>query len=90
MFEAEGCSPPSVIGPSLRHRGLDAKADGLHARAAVYHLHQPWSILNSFIDGIFLLAHPSRRFQSAWMGIIVRSVQSPFLIIIIVLTPARD
>jgi hypothetical protein len=47
-------------------------------------LHQPWSIPNSFVDGIFLLAYPSRRFQSAWMGIIVHSVQSPFFIIVVV------
>ncbi len=50
---------------------------------AVYHLHQPWSILNNFVDGIFLLAYPSRRFQSAWMGIIVHSSRSVFVIAIV-------
>jgi uncharacterized protein len=50
---------------------------------ALYHLHQPWSIPNTFVDGPFLLAYPSRRFQSAWVGIIVHSVQSPFFIIIV-------
>ena len=40
---------------------------------ALYHLHQPWSILSTFVDGILLLAYPSRRFQSAWMGSIVHS-----------------
>ena len=32
---------------------------------------------------IFALAYPSRRFQSAWMGIIVHSLQSVFIIILI-------
>ena len=43
---------------------------------AIYHLHVPWVILNTFVEGIFLEAYPSRRFQSAWMGIIVHSIQS--------------
>ena len=32
---------------------------------------------------IFALAYPSRRFQSAWMGIIVHSAQSVFVIIVV-------
>jgi membrane protease YdiL (CAAX protease family) len=47
---------------------------------AVYHLHQPWSIVSSLIDGIFFQAYPSKRFQSAWMGIIVHSAPSVFII----------
>jgi membrane protease YdiL (CAAX protease family) len=42
----------------------------------LYHLHQPWGILNSAIEGIFLLALPSRYFRSAWFGIVVHSGQS--------------
>jgi uncharacterized protein len=80
----------TVLGEELLFRGLllprmkgafgkwDWVANG--ALFAVYHLHQPWTILNSFVDGIFLLAYPSRRFESAWMGIIVHSVQSVFII----------
>jgi uncharacterized protein len=49
---------------------------------ATYHLHQPWSIPTALVD-IFALAYPSRRFQSAWMGIIVHSAQSVVLIIIV-------
>jgi CAAX protease family protein len=41
-------------------------------------------IPTTLID-IFALAYPSRRFESAWMGIIVHSIQS-VLVIIIVLT----
>ena len=43
-----------------------------------YHLHQPWSIPTSLVD-IFALAYPSRRFQSAWMGIIVHSAPAVFI-----------
>ena len=46
----------------------------------VYHLHVPWVIPTTLIEGIFLEAYPSRRFQSAWMGIIVHSLQSVFVI----------
>jgi uncharacterized protein len=35
---------------------------------------------NTLGEGIFLEAYPSRRFQSAWMGIIVHSVQSVFVL----------
>ena len=42
----------------------------------LYHLHQPWGILNSAIEGILLLALPSRYFRSAWFGVIVHSGQS--------------
>ena len=47
---------------------------------AVYHLHVPWVIPSALVD-IFALAYPSRRFQSAWMGIIVHSTQSVVIII---------
>ncbi len=42
---------------------------------AAYHLHVPWVILPSLIDTL-ALAYPSRRFRSAWMGIVVHSTQS--------------
>jgi uncharacterized protein len=83
----------TVLGEELLFRGLllprmqgvfgrrDWLANG--ALHALYHLHQPWSIPASLVDNIFLLAYPSRRFQSAWVGIIVHSVQSPFFIIIV-------
>jgi membrane protease YdiL (CAAX protease family) len=82
----------TVLGEELLFRGLllprmrgvfgrrDFVANG--ALFAVYHLHQPWSIPTSLVD-IIALAYPSRRFQSAWMGIIVHSAQSVVLIIIV-------
>jgi membrane protease YdiL (CAAX protease family) len=82
----------TVLGEELLFRGLllprmknacgrwDWVANG--ALFALYHLHQPWSIPPSLVD-IFALAYPSRRFRSAWMGIIVHSTQSVFVIAIV-------
>jgi len=50
---------------------------------AVYHLHQPWDIPINIVDGAFLMAYPSKRFQSAWMGIIVHSAQSVVVFIVV-------
>ena len=75
----------TVLGEELLFRGLLLpRMRGVFGRCdwvangvlfAVYHLHQPWDIPGSLVDGIFLEAYPSRRFQSAWMGIIVHSAQ---------------
>jgi hypothetical protein len=35
------------------------------------------------VDGIFLEAYPSRRFQSEWVGIIVHSSASVFAVIFV-------
>ena len=48
-----------------------------------YHLHQPWSIPANAISGAFLVAFPSWRFRSTWMGIIVHSVQSVYFMFLI-------
>jgi membrane protease YdiL (CAAX protease family) len=80
----------TVVGEELLFRGLllprmrgvfgrrDWVANG--ALFALYHLHQPWGIPSTLVEGIFLEAYPSRRFESAWMGIIVHSAQSVFVI----------
>ncbi len=49
----------------------------------LYHLHQPWGILSSAIDGIVCYALPSRTFRSAWFGVIAHSGQSVFLALLI-------
>jgi membrane protease YdiL (CAAX protease family) len=49
----------------------------------LYHLHQPWGILNSAVEGILLLAGPSRYFRSAWFGIVAHSGQSIYFAILI-------
>ena len=69
-----------IVAPLLKDQfgKRDWVANG--AIFALYHLHMPWAILPTFVDGIFLDAYPSRRFQSAWMGIIVHSAQSVVLV----------
>jgi uncharacterized protein len=82
----------TVLGEELLFRGLllprmrgvfgkyDWVANGL--LFSIYHLHVPWVIPTSLVD-IVALAYPSRRFQSAWMGIIVHSTQSVFITILV-------
>ena len=82
----------TVLGEELLFRGLllprmrgvfgrgDFVANGV--LFAIYHLHVPWVIPTTLVD-IFALAYPSRRFESAWMGIIVHSVQSAVVIVVV-------
>ena len=42
----------------------------------VYHLHQPWSMPATLIDGILCQAYPTRRFRSTWMGLITHTAPS--------------
>jgi membrane protease YdiL (CAAX protease family) len=87
------CVFNTVIGEELLFRGvLLPRMKGVFGKGdwvangtlfAVYHLHQPWSIPGSLVEGIFLEAYPSKRFRSAWMGIIVHSLQSVFVIIVV-------
>ena len=82
----------TVIGEELLFRGvLLPKMQGVFGKRdwvangllfGLYHLHQPWGILSSIVDGVFLYAWPSRRFRSAWMGIAVHSAQTVFFIVI--------
>jgi membrane protease YdiL (CAAX protease family) len=39
----------------------------------LYHLHQPWSMPATLLDGIVNQAYPTRRFRSAWIGIITHT-----------------
>ena len=47
-----------------------------------YHLHVPWGMPATLID-TFLLAYPSKRYRSAWIGIAVHSAQSVVLALLI-------
>jgi uncharacterized protein len=79
----------TVLGEELLFRGLLLpRMKGVFGRGdwvangvlfAVYHLHTPWVIPTTLLD-TFALSYPSRRFQSAWMGIIVHSAQSVVVI----------
>jgi membrane protease YdiL (CAAX protease family) len=81
----------TVLGEELLFRGLLLpRMQGVFGRRdwvangtlfGFYHLHQPWSIPHALVEGIFLEAYPSRRYRSAWMGIIVHSLQSVFITI---------
>lgn len=51
----------------------------------VYHLHQPWSMPATLIDGIFAQAYPAKRFRSIWIGIVSHTVPS-FVVIGVLLT----
>jgi hypothetical protein len=49
----------------------------------VYHLHQPWGIPASALDGALLFAFPAKRFRTAWMGIAVHSTQSVYFALVL-------
>ncbi|HEY6888657.1 MAG TPA: CPBP family intramembrane glutamic endopeptidase [Solirubrobacter sp.] len=61
----------------------DIVANG--ALFTLYHLHQPWSMPATLIDGIVSQAYPTKRFRSIWIGLITHTVPS-FVIIGVVLS----
>ncbi|MEQ6901384.1 CPBP family intramembrane glutamic endopeptidase [Nocardioides sp. YIM 152588] len=75
----------TVFGEELLFRGLllprmqaafgrgDWAVNGL--LFAAYHLHAPWAMPGALVDMI-TLSYASRRYRSAWMGIIVHSAQT--------------
>jgi uncharacterized protein len=46
----------------------------------LYHLHQPWSMPATLIDGIVNQAYPTRRFRSTWIGIITHTSLSLLIV----------
>jgi uncharacterized protein len=78
----------TVIGEELLFRGLllprmagvfgkwDWVANGI--LFGFYHWHQPWMLLSAAIEAALLFAFPTKRFRSAWFGIIAHSGQSVF------------
>ena len=75
----------TVLGEELLFRGLllprmrgsfgrwDWAANGV--LWAGYHLHVPWAIPGTLVESL-LVAYPSRRYRSTWIGIIVHSAQT--------------
>ena len=53
---------------------FDVVANG--ALFALYHLHQPWSMPSSLLDGTIDQAFPTRRYRSTWMGLITHTAPS--------------
>jgi uncharacterized protein len=88
----------TVLGEELLFRGLllprmraafgraDWVANGF--LMGVYHLHEPWAIPSSIVAGL-LMAYPTRRYRTAWFGIIVHSAQSVFLTAVILALVVR-
>ena len=82
----------TVLGEELLFRGfLLPRMNGAFGRRdwvangvlfAGYHLHMPWAIPTTLLD-TFILAYPSKRYRSAWIGIAVHSAQSVVLAVVI-------
>jgi uncharacterized protein len=82
----------TVLGEELLFRGfLLPRMSGAFGRYdwvangvlfAIYHVHLPWVIPVALLDTL-ILSYPSRRYRSAWFGIIVHSAQSVFLAILL-------
>jgi len=49
---------------------------------ALYHVHTPWAIPGALLDTV-MLSWPSRRFRSAWFGIVVHSAQSLVILAVV-------
>ena len=88
----------SILGEEFLFRGvLLPKMEGVFGRWSwlangvlfgLYHVHQPWTILQNVISGPLALAFPSWRYRSTWMAVIIHSAQSVFgfvLILVLVL-----
>jgi uncharacterized protein len=83
----------TVLGEELLFRGLLLpRMNGVFGRGdwvangllfAAYHLHVPWVIPATLLVDTFVIAYPTKRYQSAWIGIAVHSAQSVVLGIIV-------
>lgn len=83
----------TVLGEELLFRGLLLpRMHGAFGRwnwlangvlFGVYHVHQPWGIPGSVVDGILLFALPTKLFRTAWMGIAVHSAQSVYFALVL-------
>lgn len=51
---------------------------------AAYHLHMPWAIPATLLDTL-VLAYPTKRYRSAWIGIAVHSSQSVFFAVLVLI-----
>jgi membrane protease YdiL (CAAX protease family) len=69
-----------------RLRGATGRGDVVASGTlfTVYHLHQPWSMPATLIDGIVDQAYASKRYRSTWMGLVTHTAPS-FVIVGVVL-----
>ena len=42
----------------------------------LFHVHQPWSMPATLLDGIFAAAYPTKRYRSIWIGIVSHTAPS--------------
>jgi membrane protease YdiL (CAAX protease family) len=78
----------TILGEEFLFRGvLLPKMEGVFGKWSwvangvlfgLYHVHQPWGILDAAISGVFLFTYPSWRFKSTWMGIAVHATESVY------------
>jgi membrane protease YdiL (CAAX protease family) len=83
----------TVLGEELLFRGLllprmrtaFGRADWVANAVlfSLYHVHQPWSMPGALTTGL-LLAGATRRWRSAWLGIIAHSAQSVVLTMLLI------
>jgi membrane protease YdiL (CAAX protease family) len=77
----------TILGEEFLFRGvLLPKMEGVFGRWSwvansilfgLYHVHQPWGILDSILTGL-LYTFPAYRYRSTWMSIILHSAQSVY------------
>jgi uncharacterized protein len=82
----------TVLGEELLFRGLLLpRMNGAFGRGdwlangvlfAGYHLHTPWVIPTTLFDSL-IVAYPTKRYRSAWIGIAVHSAQSVVLAVLV-------
>jgi CAAX protease family protein len=82
----------SILGEELLFRGLLLpRMNGAFGRwdwlgngvlFGAYHLHVPWAIPVTLLD-TFIIAYPTKRYRSAWIGIAVHSAQSVVIAILV-------
>ena len=88
----------SVLGEELLFRGLLLpRMNGAFGRGdwlangvlfSVYHLHIPWTMLAGLVDA-FVIAYPTKRYRSAWIGIAVHSAQSVYIAVVLLILVLR-
>lgn len=88
----------TILGEELLFRGLllprmngafgrwDWAANGV--LFAVYHLHMPW-VIPSALFNAFLMAYPSKRYRSAFLGIAVHSAQTVVISVLVLVLVLR-
>jgi membrane protease YdiL (CAAX protease family) len=83
----------TVLGEELLFRGLLLpRMNGAFGRGdwaangvlfAAYHVHVPWLMPATLLIDTVAVAYPTKRYQSAWIGIAVHSAQSVFFAVIV-------